>query len=644
MSQSPITDFSPARVQQYKNGWGALSRLLHADHSFSGDEKHSAFLNLDGKRFADISALSGFNFAEDGRALITDDWDLDGDLDIWVASRTAPRLRLLENKSNNDGKALFIRLHGNGTTSNLDAIGAKCEVWLKGDEKPIIRTLKGGDSFLSQTGSWLHFGLGQKASISKVIVHWPAGKQEEFTGLVAEGRYLLHQGASKAKLWTKSLSKKIARHTPLQLPFESDEARIVVLTPKLIPLLENQKGTAIAEDMIKGPTLINLWSHTCPSCLHELKEWTNNVGKIKSNGLNIIALNTDLTNDVDNQEAANFISKIGFPFKSFTTNGDTLQRLDLFQRSFLDRWIPLPVPTSFLLDKNGKVVVIYKGPVTTDTIIADMKLLDAPAETLRHHATPFNGLWVSPAPFSSPKRYIKQLLDHQKVNDTERYYKRFVDVELRLPNPPTAPVVEGLKTLASISSHKKDFNQQVNYLKQAVALVPQAKDLQTLLQKALFSANQTEKKSLENLLAKVAAEPKNGKAHLALADLQRAKGLAAEAVESYKNALKTDPSLSIAAGKLSWLLATHTNPKVRHPQMALSLANRLMEMNGGKDPNFFDLQAVALAANGDFKAAIEKTNSALKLLKEGSPYKRGIETRLKLYKVDKPYFEKIEAK
>ena len=88
MSQSPINDFSNGVLTKYKNRWGALVRMLHADHSFSGGERHCAFLNLKGEGFADISAVTGFDFSEDGRALILDDWDFDGDLDVWAVSYT----------------------------------------------------------------------------------------------------------------------------------------------------------------------------------------------------------------------------------------------------------------------------------------------------------------------------------------------------------------------------------------------------------------------------------------------------------------------------------------------------------------------------------------------------------------------------
>ena len=86
---------------RYKQGWQALNRLLHEDGSFSGNERHCVFLNTGDfaaeGRFADISAASGLDFADDGRAVAVADWDFDGDLDLWITNRTAPRVRFMRN-------------------------------------------------------------------------------------------------------------------------------------------------------------------------------------------------------------------------------------------------------------------------------------------------------------------------------------------------------------------------------------------------------------------------------------------------------------------------------------------------------------------------------------------------------------------
>ena len=62
-----------------------LHRWVRQGRSFSGHERNCCFLNTGGQ-FADISGVSGIDFADDGRGIGLTDWDHDGDLDAW--SRT----------------------------------------------------------------------------------------------------------------------------------------------------------------------------------------------------------------------------------------------------------------------------------------------------------------------------------------------------------------------------------------------------------------------------------------------------------------------------------------------------------------------------------------------------------------------------
>ena len=114
--------------------------MLAQGRSFSGHERNCCFLNTISDRraagrFADISASSGLDFPDDGRAVALVDWDLDGRIDLWTANRNAPRLRLMRNQTNRANRFVAIRLRGNGTTSNRDAIGARVEVVTDGDNK-----------------------------------------------------------------------------------------------------------------------------------------------------------------------------------------------------------------------------------------------------------------------------------------------------------------------------------------------------------------------------------------------------------------------------------------------------------------------------------------------------------------------------
>ena len=75
-------------------------QLVRSGSSWSGRERNCIFLNCSQvdrettfPRFANISAVSGLDFATMDVASPLVDWDHDGDLDLWFRNRTAPRLQ-----------------------------------------------------------------------------------------------------------------------------------------------------------------------------------------------------------------------------------------------------------------------------------------------------------------------------------------------------------------------------------------------------------------------------------------------------------------------------------------------------------------------------------------------------------------------
>ena len=181
-----------------------LSSMINQGRSFSGRERNCCFLNLGSnvsRQFADVSASSGLDFPDDGRGVAVTDWDADGDLDLWISNRNAPRLRFMRNNESDNNNSLTLRLVGNGNDTNRDAIGARVELYVR-DAAGVtkrIQTLRAGHGFLSQSSKWLHFGLGTSVSVEKVDVKWPCRKEanariETFQGLDINRRYVLTQG------------------------------------------------------------------------------------------------------------------------------------------------------------------------------------------------------------------------------------------------------------------------------------------------------------------------------------------------------------------------------------------------------------------------------------------------------------------
>ena len=111
-----------------------------------------------------------------GRGATYADIDGDGDLDVLItASGGSPRL--LRNDQQTGNRWLRLKLLGNGTTSNRDAIGARVDVSLESGRE-ISKTVNPTRSYLSQVELPLTFGLG-KDSIRSLRVVWPDRQQQD---------------------------------------------------------------------------------------------------------------------------------------------------------------------------------------------------------------------------------------------------------------------------------------------------------------------------------------------------------------------------------------------------------------------------------------------------------------------------------
>ena len=73
VSHSPESNRIAASDRDYVEAWKHVNQLLRSARSFSGRERNCAYLNLQGEQFANVSAVSGFDAATDGRALALTD-------------------------------------------------------------------------------------------------------------------------------------------------------------------------------------------------------------------------------------------------------------------------------------------------------------------------------------------------------------------------------------------------------------------------------------------------------------------------------------------------------------------------------------------------------------------------------------------
>jgi hypothetical protein len=133
------------------------------------------FRGLGNGHFADVSRDAGpvLSVRTTARGACFADYDNDGKMDAFVVN-LGGKGTLVHNVSANTGHWLAIKLKG--TKSNRDGIGARLEVFAAGKRHTAERVA--GSGYLSQDDGRMHFGLGAAATVEKLIVHWPSGKEQ----------------------------------------------------------------------------------------------------------------------------------------------------------------------------------------------------------------------------------------------------------------------------------------------------------------------------------------------------------------------------------------------------------------------------------------------------------------------------------
>lgn len=156
-------------------------------HDVTFAQRPQLFINNGSGGLVDVGTRAGPAFDEPvvGRGLATGDIDGDGDVDL-LLTVNGGRPRLLRNDLPADAAHQWVRLQLIATVrSNRSraAIGAVVEVTAGG--KVQRREVRAGSSYLSQSETDLHFGLGSNRQVDEVTIRWPNGRSSRTPSLSA---------------------------------------------------------------------------------------------------------------------------------------------------------------------------------------------------------------------------------------------------------------------------------------------------------------------------------------------------------------------------------------------------------------------------------------------------------------------------
>jgi len=116
-------------------------------------------------------------------------------------------------------------------------------------------------------------------------------------------------------------------------------------------------------------------------------------------------------------------------------------------------------------------------------------------------------------------------------------------------------------------------------------------------------------------------------------------GRAKEAVHHLYRAVHLRPDNPLFQNQFAWTLATHTNDAIRDAQLAMKAATEACRLTGRRDYRTLSTLAAALAESGDFDAAAETQEEAIRLA-EAAGLARVVPTlqeRVSLYRSGKPF-------
>lgn len=524
MSQSPQREVGS---QAYSEAWRAINLLIRSGGTWSGRERNLCYRNRGDGSFEDISFVSGLDLDADGRAFVPLDLDFDGDLDLIVKNRTGSQLRAFRNDlPRNASRSLRVRLEGRD--SNREGVGARVE--LTTDRRTMAREIVSGSGYLSQRSRIAQFGLMEGEEVRGLRVRWPLGEVQEiesplpgFDLMVVEGQDAVRLVRRAAPTHDPSepsgaVSEGAGVGTWLEVPVPAPDFRLPQVTR------DGSRDTPMQlSDHRGGWLLLNLWATWCPPCRSELADFNSRAEDFAKAGIELLAVSLDEESAL--AAAGALVDQLNLGFPVLLADKQTAEAYSVLNDHLFDRRRDLAIPTTFLIDGQGRIVKVYRGETDAAAILSD-------AAAGRGSALPFAGTWI----LSQPRRKFEDMAAAFAERGLRPPARQMF--EAALASGTRTPAL--LNNLAGVLIAEGDTGRAEELLVESLAAEPVAADANVNLATLLIARGESEE--AEALLRRaLLSHPEDSQALSLLGSLWFSGGRLTDAQEMFQKAVRSAP-------------------------------------------------------------------------------------------------------
>ena len=456
---------SGGQSKSYADAWSAINEFIRSDYTWSGYQRNNFYVNNRDSSFVEASSVLGLDCLEDGRSFALSDIDGDGRLEVIVKNRTAPQIRLFHNQLNPIGPSITFSLKG--TRSNRDAIGAVIEVVTpEGRQR---KTLRAGTGFLAQSTKVLHFGLGDTQRPVRAVIEWPGGTKQILENLPPGHHIEVHEGSSAIHAVPfKPLQERkgSTAGTVADLPARHATWLLEAIIPPSLSLPDQNNVQHTLADAKGSLLLLTFCGYGCNQSQEFLHAIDRAQPEWREHGLKILAV---LTGEQSGEQASQLkadSAKLSFPV--LIADKRTSNVYNIFYRYLFDRRQQMLLPTSFLLDKEGKVVRVYTGVASPNDILHDAISMPVTDEQRLRRGLPFPGHYFRGKLHHNYFTYGVAYLQYEYLDDALAAFQLAIESNESTP--------AAYYNLGLIYLHKGMFDDARTNLEKAVELDPSNAD------------------------------------------------------------------------------------------------------------------------------------------------------------------------